>query len=72
MCLLSYWPAWSYLSLRWYPFGITGGNTERYGYVSFDFVESSVPEPSTWAMTLTGFAGLSWLARLRKRKLTPV
>jgi phospholipase/lecithinase/hemolysin len=32
----------------------------------------TVPEPSTWAMTLTGFAGLGWLARLRRRKLTPV
>ncbi len=31
----------------------------------------SLPEPSTWAMTLTGFAGLGWLARLRRRKLTP-
>ena len=31
----------------------------------------AVPEPSTWAMTPTGFAGLGWLARLRRRKLTP-
>ena len=30
------------------------------------------PEPSTWAMMLAGFAGLGWLARLRRRKLTPV
>jgi hypothetical protein len=30
-----------------------------------------VPEPSTWAMMLTGFAGLGWLARLRRRKPTP-
>jgi hypothetical protein len=29
-----------------------------------------VPEPSTWAMTLAGFAGLGWLARMRGRKLT--
>jgi hypothetical protein len=27
-----------------------------------------VPEPSTWAMTLAGFAGLGWLARTRGRK----
>ena len=39
------------------------------GYVSINFV--AAPEPSTWAMTLTGFAGLGWLARLRRRKLTP-
>jgi hypothetical protein len=31
----------------------------------------AAPEPSTWAMTLAGFAGLGWLAHLRKRKLTP-
>jgi PEP-CTERM motif len=30
----------------------------------------SVPEPSTWAMTLAGFAGLGWLTA-RRRKLTP-
>jgi hypothetical protein len=56
------------------PFGITGGNLNGYranGYVSIDFVGSSVPEPSTWAMTLAGFTGLGWLARLRRRKLTP-
>ena len=32
----------------------------------------SVSELSTWAMMLLGFAGLGWLARLRRRKLTPV
>jgi hypothetical protein len=52
-------------------FGITGGNPGFNGYVSIEFVGSWVPEPSTWAMTLTGFAGLGWLARLRRRKLTP-
>ena len=30
----------------------------------------AVPEPSTWAMTLMGFAGLGWLANLRRRKVT--
>ncbi len=56
-------------------FGITGGNgivnflgPGANGYVSINFV--AAPEPSTWAMTLTGFAGLGWLARLRRRKLT--
>jgi hypothetical protein len=55
-------------------FGITGGNPGSYGssgYVSINFVGPPVPEPSTWGMTLTGFAGLGWLARLRRRKLTP-
>jgi hypothetical protein len=46
-------------------FGITGGNMNgnnefssgANGYLSIDFV--AAPEPSTWAMTLTGFAGLA-------------
>lgn len=29
-----------------------------------------VPEPSTWAMMAVAFAGLGWLARLRRRNLT--
>jgi hypothetical protein len=49
-------------------FGITGGNSGYSGYVSINAV---VPEPSTWAMMLAGFTGLGWLARLRRRKLTP-
>jgi hypothetical protein len=61
-------------------FGITGGNMTpptnplapgANGYVSIDFVGSAVPEPSTWAMTIMGFAGLGWLARQRGRKFTP-
>jgi PEP-CTERM motif len=32
---------------------------------------SPVPEPSTWAMTLIGFAGLGWLAHTRGRKTSP-
>ena len=32
---------------------------------------NSIPEPSTWAMMLAGFAGLGALALRRKRKLTP-
>jgi hypothetical protein len=38
------------------------------GYASVRLV---VPEPSTWVMTLAGFAGLGWLAWLRNRKLGP-
>ena len=44
--------------------GVNHGN----GFVTIDPV---VPEPSTWAMTLAGFAGLGWLARLRARKSKP-
>lgn len=60
------------------PFGITGGNLNSgnefgaaNGYVSINFIGQAVPEPSTWAMTLAGFAGLGWLTRFRRRKLTP-
>jgi PEP-CTERM motif len=31
----------------------------------------AVPEASTWAMMLAGFAGLGWLARMRRRKASP-
>ena len=30
---------------------------------------AAVPEPSTWAMTLVGFAGVGWLAHQRRRKV---
>jgi hypothetical protein len=36
-----------------------------------DFIPFAVPEPSTWAMMLAGFAGLGWLARTRGRKTSP-
>jgi hypothetical protein len=44
------------------------------GSVTIDLVSTpspSVPEPSTWATALVGFAGLGWLARLRQRKRSP-
>jgi len=31
---------------------------------------NAIPEPSTWVTALAGFAGLGWLARMRRRKLT--
>jgi hypothetical protein len=56
-------------------FGITGGNMSGYtlgygpsGYVAINFV--AAPEASTWAMTVAGFAGLGWLARMRRRRTT--
>jgi hypothetical protein len=39
--------------------------------VSYNLSTTPVPEPATWAMMLIGFAGLGWLARGRRRKLTP-
>jgi hypothetical protein len=38
--------------------------------VSVTRVASAVPEPSTWAMTLIGFAGIGFLAYRRKRNST--
>ncbi len=43
--------------------GVNSGN----GYVVIDFVGSAVPEPSTWAMMLAGFARLFY-AGCRKAK----
>ena len=61
--------------------GYAGGGGGSYIYpdaesLAFEFGNGAVsinadPEPSTWAMMLAGFAGLGWLARQRKRKLTP-
>ncbi len=51
------------------PFGITGGNLGVNGYVSINLV--AIPELSTWAMAVAGFAGLGWLARLRAPKPKP-
>ena len=45
------------------PFFNVGGD----GSIDIELLKA-VPEPSTWAMTLAGFAGLGWLARMRRRK----
>jgi hypothetical protein len=47
--------------------GVNGGD----GSISITPLASTVPEPSTWAMTLTGFAGLGWLASRRRRNTSP-
>jgi len=49
--------------------GPNGGHSALYfeGTVSFDTV-SPVPEPSTWAMMLLGFAGVGFIAYRRKSK----
>jgi hypothetical protein len=43
---------------------LASGVDSRNGSISITIV----PEPSTWAMTLAGFAGLGWLAHMRRRK----
>jgi hypothetical protein len=50
---------------------LTAGVNSGDGSISIDFLPPAVPEPSTWAMMLAGFAGLGWLARMRGRKASP-
>jgi PEP-CTERM motif len=50
---------------------LTAGVNSGDGSITITPLTPAVPEPSTWAMMLAGFAGLGWLARLRRRKLTP-
>jgi PEP-CTERM motif len=49
---------------------LTAGVNSGDGSIDIDLL-GAVPEPSTWAMTLAGFAGLGWLARMRRRKPSP-
>jgi PEP-CTERM motif len=46
-----------------------GGQNQGDGSISIQTMPVPVPEPSTWAMTLAGFGGLGWLARIRRRKM---
>jgi hypothetical protein len=62
----------SYLSkLFTDPVLTTGGASRGNGSISISLLTAAVPEPSTWAMTLMGFAGLGWLAHTRRRKTSP-
>jgi hypothetical protein len=47
---------------------LTGGVNSGDGSISISLLTAAVPEPSTWAMILMGFAGLGWLAHARRRK----
>jgi PEP-CTERM motif len=46
------------------PFGVLGGDET----VAVDVTTSSIPEPSSWAMMLIGFAGLGFAGYRAKRK----
>ena len=50
---------------------LTAGAHSGDGSISINLLPPAVPEPSTWAMTLAGFAGLGWLTRMRRRKTSP-
>jgi hypothetical protein len=59
----------SYLSRAFTSQYLFSGSNSGDGHISImEFTGATVLEPSTWAVTLAGFAGLGWLARLRKRK----
>jgi hypothetical protein len=58
----------SYLASLFTDQVLTAGVNSGDGSISI----AVVPEPSTWAMMATGFAGLGFLAHMRKRKLTAV
>jgi hypothetical protein len=62
----------SYLSKLFTDPVLTTGGASRggNGSISVDLLKA-VPEPSTWAMMLMGFAGLGWLAHMRRRKTSP-
>jgi hypothetical protein len=62
----------SYLSKLFTDPVLTRGGASRggNGSISVDLLKA-VPEPSTWAMMLMGFAGLGWLAHMRRRKTSP-
>jgi PEP-CTERM motif len=61
----------SYLSsLFTDPVLATGGANLGDGSISIELLKA-VPEPSTWAMMLMGFAGLGCLAHARRRKTSP-
>jgi hypothetical protein len=47
---------------------IFGGGDGNFQLVSLAAVTSAVPEPSTWAMMLLGFAGIGFMAYRRKSK----
>jgi hypothetical protein len=57
----------SYLSKLFTDQYMKGGKNSGDGSISI----AVVPEPSTWAMMLMGFAGLGWVAHARRRKTSP-
>ena len=61
----------SYLSNLFTNQILTAGVNSGDGSISVTLLTPAVPEPSTWAMTLAGFAGLGWLTRMRRRKTSP-
>jgi hypothetical protein len=62
----------SFVATSFDQFAIYGGVNSGNGSITITPVSgSAVPEPSTWAMALGGFAGLGWLAHMRRRKTSP-
>jgi hypothetical protein len=51
--------------------GLTPGNLDAFGMDNVTFATGAVPEPSTWAMMMFGFAGLGFMT-YRRRKAAAV
>jgi hypothetical protein len=62
----------SYLASLFTDRDLSAGVNSGDGSISVDLLAAAVPEPSTWALMATGFAGLGFLAHMRKRKVTAV
>ena len=61
----------SYLAKLFTDQVLTAGVNSGDGSITITPLTPAVPEPSTWALTLAGFAGLGWLTRMRRRKTSP-
>jgi hypothetical protein len=55
------------LFVNWQGAGGQVGDTVQVNFTVSDNVVASVPEPSTWAMMILGFAGIGFMAYRRKR-----
>jgi hypothetical protein len=59
-------------NLYYYGGYVVGTAGETQSYVSFSVTPVPVPEPSTWAMMILGFAGLGFAGYRRSRKAAAV
>ena len=50
---------------------LSGGTFNDAGFVSINEISAAVPEPSTWAMMLTGFSALGAMLMRRTGKTKP-
>jgi hypothetical protein len=56
------------LVFRSYTYAFTAGATPEIRFVDSSGVTASIPEPSTWAMMILGFAGVGFMAYRRRNQ----